>query len=443
MTPVPIAKIQIPENRYRREFDEKRLEDLKQSISRNGLWHPIVVERKGDDTWILRAGERRLRVLQVLESEGHTLHHGAAPMDRGYVPVVEFGQLSELQRLEIEVEENVIRVDFSWQERVRALADLHALRTKQNPTQTVAATATEVLGKPAKGDQRMVVSDALIISQHLGNPEVAKARDAKEALKVIRKNAEAVHQAKLAKHFDLSKTEHKLLKGEANELLREISDESFDVIVTDPPYGVGADNFGSQSSTGHDYEDSKTNFKKLLAWLPDELFRVAKKEAHLYLFCDQRWFIEIETHLVLAGWKVFPTSLIWYKGNGMLPLPEHGPRRTYESILYAYKGEKKTLAVKNDCITKIPGIKNLRVAAQKPVALYRDLLSRSASPGDSILDCFGGSGPVLVAANLMRLTATYMERDEDAYNIAVSRANVREIDDGAEEDDGIAIDFGE
>jgi len=439
---VHIDDVAIPENRYRREFDQKKLDELQDSISRIGLLQAIVVEKNGD-TWTLRAGERRLRVLRELVKKGEPIRHGTEIAKDGLIPVNELGTLSELHRLEIEVEENVVRSDFTWQERVHALSDLHALRTKQNPKQTVAATASEVLGKPAVGSQRTVVSDALIISQHLNIPEVAKAKDAKEALKVIRKNAEAVHQAKLAKHFDLSKTEHRLLKGEANALLAEINPESYDVIISDPPYGVGADNFGSQSATGHNYEDSKTNFKKLLTWLPDELFRVAKKEAHLYLFLDQRWFIEVETHLVLAGWKVFPTALIWYKGNGMLPLPEHGPRRTYESILYAYKGEKKTLAVKNDCITKIPGIKNLRVAAQKPVALYRDLLSRSASPGDHVLDCFGGSGPVLVAANLMRLTATYMERDEEAYNIAVSRANTREIDDGAEEDDGIAIDFGE
>ena len=73
------------------------------------------------------------------------------------------------------------------------------------------------------------------------------------------------------------------------------------------------------------------------------------------------------------------------------------------------------------------------------MALYCDLLSRSVNPGDRVLDCFGGSGPILVAANRMRLVATYIEEKEVPYNIAVARSTVKDIDDGAEEDDGISI----
>lgn len=433
--------ILIPENRFRREFDQKKLDELAQSIKRGGLYNPITVERDGDK-FKLRAGERRLRAMKVLIEQKVQFSCGTKACE-GLIPCIEYANLTALQRLEVEVEENTVRADFTWQERIQAVAALHALRTKQNPEHTVTATATEVLGKPAQGDQRTNVSNALIIAKHLDNPEVAKAKDQREALRIIRKNAEAVHQAKLAETFDMSKTPHTLIKGNALELLPTLGSESVDVIITDTPYGVGADNFGKQSSTGHEYEDSKTYFDSLFKVLPEELFRVAKQQAHLYLFCDQRRFTQLETLFVLAGWNVWPTMLQWYKGNGMLPMPDQGPRRTYESILYAYKGGRKTLQVKNDCITKIPGVKNLKVGAQKPVALYCDLLSRSARPGDTILDCFGGSGPILVAANRMRLKAIYIELSESAFNIAQARVNVREIDDGAEEDDGIEIDFGE
>jgi len=145
--------------------------------------------------------------------------------------------------------------------------------------------------------------------------------------------------------------------------------------------------------------------------------------------------------MVLAGWKIFPTPLVWFKANGMVPLPNLGPRRTYECILYAYKGERQTICLKNDCITKIPGVRNLKHGAQKPVALYCDLLSRSAKPGDAVLDCFGGSGTILVAGNIRKAIVTYIEDKDDAFNIAQSRANTMEIDDGAEEDDGISIEF--
>ena len=67
------------------------------------------------------------------------------------------------------------------------------------------------------------------------------------------------------------------------------------------------------------------------------------------------------------------------------------------------------------------------------MALYRDLLSRSCVAGDRVLDCFGGTGPILVAANMMKLEATYIENSKESYDIAVTRANTAELDDGAEE----------
>ena len=247
-------------------------------------------------------------------------------------------------------------------------------------------------------------------------------------------------RAKVAVNFDgKRKSPHMLVHGDSKDLLAAMNPESFDVILTDPPYGIGADSFGEMSGTGHDYKDDTKSFDEMLAWLPDELYRVAKKSAHCYLFCAQRQFEKLHTFMALAGWTVFYTPLIWDKcGVGMLPFPHHGPRRTHEYILYAWKGDRKTILVKND-VLRHPAVKNLQHGAQKPVSLYCDLLSRSVNPGDTVLDCFGGSGTILPAANNMRVTATYIEREEDAYLIACARADTTGFDDGSEEDDGIAI----
>lgn len=432
---VHVDKITIPENRFRREFDEKKLEELKQSILRNGLIHPPVVEPNGE-AWILRAGERRLKVLKAALAEGHKLYVGKHDFSAPLVPVLETRELTDLSKLEIEIEENVVRSDFTWQERNRALAALHELRKKQNPEQTVAATASEVLGRPAVGSQRMVVSDALIINRYMHIPEVANAKTEKDAIRAIQKIATAGHTAKLAEAALTQRTPHTLIKGNSLDLLSQLQSRSFDVIVTDPPYGVDADSFGDMAATGHSYEDSKKYFDAILKVFPDEAYRVAKDRAHAYVFCDVRRFDQLSTLMLLAGWTIFPTPLIWAKSSGMLPFPDHGPRRTYECILYAWKGDRKTLVVKPDVID-ISSVRNPLVGAQKPVALYQDLLSRSANPGDTVLDCFGGSGPVLVASNRLRLTATYIEQDEAAFNIAQSRVHTKEIDDGAEENDGL------
>lgn len=426
----------VPENRFRREFDEKKLNELKESILSNGLMNPITVERTGDQ-FTLRAGERRLRVLRGIIEAGGTYTVGGLVQAGALVAAVEYGELTDIQRLAIEVEENVVRSDFTWQERDRAYAALHELRKKQDPSQSVTATATEILGKPARGGQVSSVADSIIIAKHLHVPEVAKAKSSKEALKVIQKISEAGQRVKLAAAAAADKTPHQLLKGDACVILPSLPAASFDVILTDPPYGVAADNFGDMASTGHDYEDSKKYFEELLKVFPDESYRVAKERAHAYVFCDVRNFERLATLMVLAGWTVFPTPLTWDKSpTGMLPFPDNGPRRCTESILYAWKGDRRSLQVKPDII-KVSAVKRLKVGAQKPVALYIDLLSRSANPGDAVLDCFGGSGPILVAANRLSLTATYVEKSEDAFNIAQMRVNIREIDDGAEEADGL------
>lgn len=432
--------ITVPEGRFREHFPEREQQELEDSILKTGLIHPLTLEQTGD-TWTLRAGARRFRVLKKIITDGKSFQCGLTPVPGGTVPAIEWGTLSPRSRLAVEVEENLRRLDFTFQERIRALAAYHQFRKDENPSQTAQQTATEVNRKPAAGSQISEITEALVINSHLSDPDVAKAKDKKEALRIIRKKADALHRAKLSLSFDPEKTKHRLIRGDAKLVLPSLPKDSFDVILTDPIYGVGADSFGDQFSVGHNYMDSPKLFEEMLSWACDETFRVAKERAHCYLFCDLRKFERIQTIMVLAGWKVFPLPLIWYKASGALPLPKHGPRRTYECILYAYKGDRETLVVKNDCIIKCPPVKNLRHGAQKPVALYRDLLSRSANPGDFVLDFMGGSGTILVAANLSQLVATYIEDDEESYNIALTRVHTQEIDDGAEEDDGLNIEL--
>lgn len=432
--------ILVPPDRQRQEFDARYLIDLEQSIRETGLLHPLTVELQGD-TWTLRAGECRLRAIKKLYESGGEFQHGTELCKDGLVPVVEWSQLTEFQRIAIEVEENIRRRDFNWKERERAIAKYHELRQEQNPQQTMLDTAREINRREVDGGHAAQVSDAIVLVKHLDDPDVAKAKSPKEAMRVVRKKMELIHQAQLARKFDLGKVPHKLIKGDALAALSAMQAEIFDVVLTDPPYGIDADDFGSQSATGHEYNDSRKRWEHVMSVFPEESFRVAKARAHAYVFCDPRMFSRLEVLMCLAGWRVFSTPLVWFKGNGMVPFPKHGPRRAYETILYAWKGDRETLAVRNDCIIRIPSIRELKHAAQKPVALYCDLLGRSARPGDTVLDAFGGAGGILVASNIMKLTATYIEEQDAPFNIAVSRAAVMEIDDGAEEDDGIRIDL--
>ena len=58
---------------------------------------------------------------------------------------------------------------------------------------------------------------------------------------------------------------------------------------------------------------------------------------------------------------------------------------------------------------------------QKPVALYKWLLSRYAKPGDRIIDTHGGSGSICIACHDLGFDLTWMELDTDYYAAACKR----------------------
>ena len=92
------------------------------------------------------------------------------------------------------------------------------------------------------------VSKDLIVVQFLDDPDVAKAKNREEALKVITKKLETRRRVKLGKDFDLSKGSgsHQIVLGDVFEELPKLEDNQISCIVTDPPYGIGADKFVNQ-----------------------------------------------------------------------------------------------------------------------------------------------------------------------------------------------------
>lgn len=430
MNYIMLSQLIIPENRQRREFPKAEMETLKNSIVSKGLMHPPVVQNDGQT---LVAGERRTRAITELHQEGRRFECSGQLVEFGSIPVTLLGELTPFEIREAELEENVVRLDLTWQDKAAAIAALHQLRGEQKTQtgthQTFTDTAKELYAMVApQGEQVSSIHEAVLLTEHLDIPEVRAAKTQKEAVKVLRKIKETEHRAKLAATFDKAKTPHTLLHGSSLELLKTLPMNSFDCILTDPPYGVGADTFGDMAGTGHNYEDTEANAWLCYEALATEGWRVAKAQAHLYAFCDSALFPELAVLFDIVGWVVWPRPLIWDKGNGMLPRPEHGPRNTYECILFASKGDRKTLCVKSDVI-HVAGDGKLLHGAQKPVALYEDLLSRTCRPGDTVLDPFGGSGPILPAANSAKCVATYIEISEHNYNIALSRISATSADE--------------
>lgn len=428
---IPISDIHIANNRQRREFDQAKLNELGDSIARLGLLHAIVLRRNGD-TLTLVAGERRVRALEAMSMLGLRYSYNGEPVPPGEVPYTLLSDLSPLEAEEAELEENTHRVDLSWQEKAAATTRLMELRQAQaiarnEPPPTLAALTEELHGVEA-GRQYTTTRKELALAKHLDRPEIAAAKSVDEAWKLLQKEEarekRAALGAEVGKNFSTSV--HRCVHADSLVWMCDTQAEQFDVILTDPPYGMGADEFGD-SGTGrnmaHGYADTPELFDSIMQHFPRESFRIAKPLAHLYWFCDIYNFEWIKEALSHAGWQVFRTPLIWYKRTGMrAPWPLMGPQRKYEIIVYAVKGKRPVTKMAPDVI-ECPPDPNLGHMAQKPVALYQELLSRSVAPGDRVCDPFCGSGPIFAAAHALKCFATGVEIDQASYGLAVERIN--------------------
>jgi len=412
-------------DRQREEFDTNALNQLASSIKEKGLLHAIVLQ---DDRKTLVAGERRLRAISSLNEIEIPFTFDGVPIAQGFIPYVVLGDLSADDLVEIELEENILREDLTYLERAQAIAKLHELRTGQKPGQTYKDTAGEFVGSGNLSRAATEVRDSLLLTEHATDPEISKAKSAKEALKLITKKKQAALTELLAKQFDITKTPHIFNNGDFRTHAHFIETGSVDVICTDPPYGVGADNFGDMAAATHGYNDTPEYFEEILNDFILEANRVTKSRAHMYVFCDIRQATNISEKLKRSGWETWNVPLIWNKGNGMLPEPDFGPRRNYEAIIFANKGRKPVTAVYSDVVT-VDGIKAPRFGAQKPAEVYTNLLRRSVKPGDLIWDPFAGAGPVFVAANNLSVKVIASELIEEKYNFAKLRLNSTKEDE--------------
>lgn len=459
------SAIIIKPERQRQEFDPAALQDLKNSIEDGQLLHPPVLRREGD-SWVLVAGERRLKAIAEIFELGGTFRHNGETFADGMIPFTDIGELTLLEAEEAELDENLKRRDLTWQEHAAAVARLHALRAAQKedsflkeveadphiatqvsrPVQTIADTAEELTGR-RDGSYQDTVRKEIIVARHLDNPAVAGAKSTEEAFKILKRQEEQKRNIELAKTVGASfnADKHVILNVDCLEFMADPANAGkFDVILTDPPYGMGAQNFGDGGGKfdgiEHHYDDSYEAWKKLMGgyygaldkYIPGwcELsFHVAKPQAHAYVFCDIDRFHELKSMMQAAGWYVFRTPLINHKINsGRVPLPDQGPRRQYEIILYAIKGKKPVTHIYPDVISTT-GDENMSHGAQKPVALYQNLLQRSVRPGDEVLDSFAGTGPILPAGHTYQCKVTAVEKNPEYYAFCLRRAEELKAND--------------
>lgn len=438
MPTLPLIDITVPARRQRQHFDEDKLMELADSICAVGMLSPIVVRETPEGAVELVCGERRMRAVELIHLRGSKFQHEGGEVEDGFIPYVQLGDLSPELRFQAELEENTMREDLTWQERAAAIARLHELRKElagapEPEADAIRKTAEVVLPTLSPGGARNAVAESLVVSRYLDDPDVRKASSRPEAMKIIKRKVEREQNARLAaSHTASAESKFTLHQGDCLTVMERMveTQERFDVILTDPPYGMGADVFGDaggkMTAITHEYTDDKASVLELLRRVFPLVSNLAKPEAHLYMYCDIDMFAELRALALSNGWTPHRTPLVHLKREGgRVPWPTNGPRRAYELVLYAMRGRRPTTAIYPDVFDTSLTEKTWGHGAQKPVEGYVNLLQRSCRPGDRVLDCFAGTGTIFEAAHRLRLYATGIEMD--AANIGICKQRMEEL----------------
>lgn len=220
----------------------------------------------------------------------------------------------------------------------------------------------------------------------------------------------------------------KLFKGDAAEVLPSYKTESFDLVVTDPPYGVEfesgmrAESFGAIAGDGKDLSSRAAVGELLL-----ECVRLVGQNRHLYVFGPEVLRSELDAKVSA------PAELIWVKqdGPGMGDLtspwgPQHEPLHFYTS-LHRHGGKRGKLVnpvrMRKGSVLKAvkPTGFKVRHPTEKPLALLRELIESSSKLDEVVLDPFSGVGSTGVAALLLGRRAVLCEVEGKYVDIAVER----------------------
>ena len=98
---VNIDSIKESPTQARKKFDQKKLEELRDSISKNGILQPLIVQKLENNQYELIAGERRLRASKMLKLESvPCLIKDVSQRDAAVLGIVENIQRSQLNSIE-------------------------------------------------------------------------------------------------------------------------------------------------------------------------------------------------------------------------------------------------------------------------------------------------------------------------------------------------------
>jgi len=221
-----------------------------------------------------------------------------------------------------------------------------------------------------------------------------------------------------------------LVHGDSIELMKQIPENSVDMIFADPPYNLSNGGFtvhaGKRVSVHKgDWDKSEgasSDFAFHTRWL-EECHRILKPAGTLWVSGTYHSIYQCGYAIQLLGYKVM-NEIAWFKPNASPNLSGRYFTASHETLIWArkdpnskhifnYQDMKNGDWHEKDFIKKpekqmrsvwsiaTPGPREKihgKHPTQKPVALLKRIILASTSPGDLILDPFTGSSTTGIVA---------------------------------------------
>lgn len=442
---IPIESvIVLRAERQRREL--KDLESLMRSIGEIGVINPPVVTSE----LVLIAGERRLTSCIQL---GHS-----------HITVAIREELPTTQQRQIELAENVDRLELDWKDRCFAVDEFHSLAKEDNPAWTHDHTASalnmgrSVVSRHIALAAELIAGTPLIVdaaqySVALGILDRTNERRAsaeKDRMRAMLHSPEAVEEqldiddilgnidtTPLELPASLTQEETTALSDLAatapvvhtpfrcsdfNRFAVSYAGVPYNFLHCDFPYGINADKHRSGAAGAFGgYEDGEDIYWQLLRSLASSMDTVVADSAHMMFWYSMDFHTETVAALTAMGWKVNPFPLIWWRSDnsGILPDPKRGPRRNYESCLLCTRGDRKIVQAVSNLFPN-PNIKAIHMS-EKPIPMLRHFFRMFVDDSTHMLDPTMGSGNAVVLAESLGAKARGLELDKTFYEQARDR----------------------
>ena len=215
----------------------------------------------------------------------------------------------------------------------------------------------------------------------------------------------------------------KLYNDDCLNVLKDVDDNSIDLVVTDPPYEVitGGRNGGVKGKPSGILTENKQLMKsipKVDLWL-SECFRVMKDGTHIYIMTNTLNLTNYLNIINDVGFKLH-NLLVWNKNN---TTPNRWYMKNCEYVIFARKGFAKS--INNPSSQTVHNFDNIignkQHPTEKPVDLMKLYVENSSQVGGTVLDPFMGSGSTGVACKELNRNFIGVELDKQYFDIATKR----------------------